>query len=122
MARVHGASLAVPAGTRPATWMGTPFSNSTSSGSSDAARSRFNATKMAVTVGAGGATYVKPLVRVPVPLVVVTTTLTAPAACDGVTAVIVVGLTTTTEFAAVPPSVTVAPARKLVPWVLGRRW
>ena len=45
----------------------------------------------------------------------VTTTLTAPAACAGVVAVIDVLLTTVTPVAAVPPSFTVAPARKPVP-------
>jgi len=48
----------------------------------------------------------------------VTTTLTAPAACAAVLAVIEVLLTTTTFVAAVPPSVTVAPVRKPVPVIV----
>ena len=48
----------------------------------------------------------------------VTTTLTAPAACAAVVAVIVVLLTTVTPVADVPPSLTVAPARKPVPVML----
>ena len=47
--------------------------------------------------------------------VLVTTTFTAPAACAGVVAVIEVLFTTVTPVAAVPPSFTVAPARKPVP-------
>ena len=47
--------------------------------------------------------------------VLVTTTSTAPAACAGVVAVIEVLLATFTPVAAVPPSFTVAPARKPVP-------
>ena len=47
--------------------------------------------------------------------VLVTTTLTAPAACAGVVAVIDVALTTFTLVAAVPPKLTVAPVRKPVP-------
>ena len=45
----------------------------------------------------------------------VTTTLTAPAACAAVVAVIDVPLTTFTPVAAVPPRFTAAPARKPVP-------
>ena len=45
----------------------------------------------------------------------VTTTLTAPAACAGVVAVIDVPPATFTFVAAVPPRVTVAPGRKPVP-------
>ena len=45
----------------------------------------------------------------------VTTTLTAPAVCAGVVAVIDVLPTTLTAVAAVPPRLTVAPARKPVP-------
>ena len=44
-----------------------------------------------------------------------TTTVTVPAACAGVVAVIEVLLTTFTFVAAVPPRVTVAPARNPVP-------
>jgi hypothetical protein len=71
-----------------------------------------------VTVGAG-LPYVNPLVNVPVCVsVLVTTTLTAPAACAGVVAVIDVALTTFTPVAAVPPSFTVAPVRKPVPVIV----
>src|SRR5258705_249091 len=45
----------------------------------------------------------------------VTVTVTTPAACVGVVAVIVVALTTITLVAALPPRLSVAPARKLVP-------
>ena len=45
----------------------------------------------------------------------VTTTFTAPAACAGVIAVMVVALTTTTLVAAVPPNVTAVAPVKLVP-------
>jgi hypothetical protein len=45
----------------------------------------------------------------------VTATVTAPAAWAGVVAVIDVLLTTFTPVAAVPPKLTVAPARKPVP-------
>jgi hypothetical protein len=45
----------------------------------------------------------------------VTTTLTAPAVCAAVVAVIDLLLTTTTPVAAVPPKVTVAPDWKPVP-------
>jgi hypothetical protein len=48
----------------------------------------------------------------------VTATVTAPAACAGVVAVIVVPLTTTTLVAAVPPKVTPAPAAKFVPVIV----
>ena len=48
----------------------------------------------------------------------VTTTLTAPLACAGVTAVIVVLPTTFTFVAAVPPKVTVAPVAKPVPEIV----
>ena len=47
--------------------------------------------------------------------VLVTTTLTAPAAWAGAVAVIVVPFTTVTPVADVPPSFTVAPDRKPVP-------
>jgi hypothetical protein len=70
-----------------------------------------------VTVGAGFAVeYVKALVSVALCIsVFVTTTLTAPAAWAGVVAVIEVLLTIVTPVAAVPPTLTVAPARKPVP-------
>src|SRR5439155_16059131 len=45
----------------------------------------------------------------------VTTTSTAPAACAGVVAVMLVLLTTFTEVAATPPKVTLAPDTKFVP-------
>ena len=59
------------------------------------------------------------MLRVPLWLsVLVTTTLTAPAACAAVFAVIDVLLTTVTPVAAVPPSFTVAPERKPVPVIV----
>ena len=59
------------------------------------------------------------MVRVPDWLsVFVTTTLTAPAACAGVVAVIEVLLTMVTAVAAVPPRVTVAPTRNAVPLIV----
>jgi hypothetical protein len=68
-----------------------------------------------VMVGAG-ATYVKPFARVPLCLFgFVTTTLTAPAACGGVLAVIDVLLTTRTLVAAEVPNFNVAPLTKPVP-------
>ena len=48
----------------------------------------------------------------------VTVTVTAPAACAGVVAVIEVLLTAVTFVAAVPPNVTVAPAAKFVPVIV----
>ena len=48
----------------------------------------------------------------------VTCTLTPPAAWLGVVAVMVVELTTTTDVADEPPSVTVAPAAKPVPRIV----
>ena len=66
--------------------------------------------------GGGGPVKVKPLFNVPVlASVLVTTTLVAPAAWAGVVAAIVVLFTTETPVAEVPPSFTVAPARKPVP-------
>src|ERR1700732_1925167 len=44
-----------------------------------------------------------------------TTTLTVPAACEGVVAVIALAFATATFVPAIPPNVTVAPARKPVP-------
>jgi hypothetical protein len=56
------------------------------------------------------------LAKVPLWLsVFVTTTLTTPAEWAGAVAVIDVPLTTVTPVAAVPPKLTVAPARKPVP-------
>ena len=58
----------------------------------------------------------KPAVRVALWLSgLVTTTLTAPAACAGVVAVRLVLLTKPTPVAAAPPKLTVAPDTKLVP-------
>ena len=48
----------------------------------------------------------------------VTTTLTAPAACAAVVAVIDVLFTTVTPVAAVPPRLTVAPAKNPVPVIV----
>ena len=48
----------------------------------------------------------------------VTTTVTAPPACAGVVAVIDVLPTIFTPVAAVPPKLTVAPARKPVPVIV----
>jgi hypothetical protein len=48
----------------------------------------------------------------------VTTTVTPPAAWEGVVAVIEVLLTTVTLVAAVPPKLTVAPETKLVPVIV----
>src|SRR5829696_7562850 len=63
--------------------------------------------------------YVYPLFSVPFcESVLVTTTLTVPAACAGVVAVIEVELTTVTLVAAVPPKLTVAPDEKLVPVIV----
>ena len=50
--------------------------------------------------------------------VLVTTTFTVPAASAGVVAVIDVLLTTVTPVAAVPPKLTVAPAKKFVPVIV----
>ena len=59
-----------------------------------------------------------PLVRLPLCPLTVTVTVTAPAACAGVVAVIVVLFVTTTFVAAVPPNVTVAPVAKFVPVIV----
>jgi len=48
----------------------------------------------------------------------VTETLTLPAACAGVTAVIEVEFTTLTLVAPAPPMLTVAPAKKLLPEIV----
>src|SRR6266481_1514127 len=65
------------------------------------------------------AAYVKPPASVPLCVsAFVTVTLTAPAACAGVVAVIVVPLTTVTPVAALPPTLTVAPVTKLVPVIV----
>ena len=47
-----------------------------------------------------------------------TVTLTAPAACAGVVAVMLVLLTTFTLVAALPPTLTAAPAAKFVPVIV----
>src|SRR5262249_51802639 len=72
------------------------------------------------TVGAGAAAvYVKPPVKVPFWLsVLVTTTSTEPAACDGVVAEIEVLLLMTTPVAADPPNDTAAPGWKPVPVIV----
>ena len=56
--------------------------------------------------------------RLPLCPLTVTVTVTAPAACAGVVAVIVVPFVTTTFVAAVPPNVTVAPETKFVPVIV----
>jgi hypothetical protein len=72
---------------------------------------------IALTVGA--AMYVKQPAQVPdCASVFVTVTLTEPAACAGVVAVIDAAFTTTTLVAALPPIVTVAPAPKPVPVIV----
>ena len=73
-----------------------------------------------VTVGAGfGFTYVYPLDSVPLCVsLLVTTTFPAPAAWAAVVAVIDVLFTTVTLVAAVPPIVTLAPARNPVPAIV----
>ena len=59
------------------------------------------------------------MVKVPVCVSgLVTTTLTAPAACAGVVAVMEVLLPNVTPVAAVPPKVTVAPDTKFVPVIV----
>jgi len=63
----------------------------------------------------GGVTNVNPFVSVAVPPAAVTLTVALPAVPPGVFAVIVVALTTTTLVAPMPPTVTLAPARKFVP-------
>src|SRR5437870_1636318 len=71
-----------------------------------------------LSVGIAAATYVKPPGSVPEPHTVVTTTSTGPGLFDGVTAVIVVKLTTTTPVAGSPPKDTVAGATKFVPLIV----
>jgi hypothetical protein len=63
--------------------------------------------------------YVYPLFSVPLcPSLLLTTTFTAPAPCAGVVAVMVVLLPTLTPVAAIPPKLTVAPARNPVPVIV----
>ena len=69
-------------------------------------------------VTVGKTAYVNPLAKLPLCPFTVTVTVTAPAACAGVVAVIEVLLTTTTLLAAVPPNVTVAPLAKFVPVIV----
>jgi hypothetical protein len=70
-----------------------------------------------VTVGT--ITYVYPFAKLPLcDPGLVTVTVTAPASPAGVVAVIVVLFTTVTPVAAVPPTVTVAPAVKFVPVIV----
>jgi hypothetical protein len=72
--------------------------------------------KSSDTMTVSGAEYVNPLFSVPLcESVLVTTTLTVPAACAGVVAVMEVELTTVTLVADVPPMLTVAPLEKPVP-------
>ena len=67
----------------------------------------------------GGATYVNPLARLPLPPpAFVTVTVTAPAVPAGVVAVIVVLFTTVTPVAAALPNITVAPVAKFVPVIV----
>jgi hypothetical protein len=61
---------------------------------------------------------VNPLARLALCPLTVTVTVTAPALPAGVVAVMVVLFTTATLVAAVPPSVTVAPAAKFVPAIV----
>src|SRR6185295_3449195 len=74
----------------------------------------------ALTVGAfAGATYVNPLVSVPLCASGLTTvTFAAPAAWAGVVAVIDVVLTTLTAVAAAPPMLTVAPLTNPLPLIV----
>src|SRR5262245_22127634 len=66
-----------------------------------------------------GAMYVNAFASVtPWPSLFVTVTPTAPAVCAGDVAVMVVALTTVTAVAAVPPTLTVAPAMKPVPLIV----
>ena len=70
-------------------------------------------------VMAVGVVYVNPLASVELCRSgLVTSTLTAPAVCAGVVAVIVVGLLTVTFVAAVPPKLTVAPVEKFDPLIV----
>ena len=71
---------------------------------------------IAVTVGAP--TWVKSPVPVPVPPGVVTATSTAPAACAGVVAEMVVGFTIARPVAATPPIVTAVAPVKMVPLIV----
>src|SRR6185437_16382076 len=77
------------------------------------------ATCTKVMVEAEEEVKLKPLVSVPLcPSVLVTTTLTVPAACAGVVAVMEVLLATATFVAATPPNPTVAPLAKLLPVIV----
>jgi hypothetical protein len=70
-----------------------------------------------LTVGAAVATYVNPLVRLPLCLPTVTVTVTAPALPAGVVAKICVALWTV-ALAALLPNSTVAPGAKFVPRIV----
>ena len=72
----------------------------------------------ATLISVGTTTYVYPFTRFPLCPLTVTVTVAAPTLPAGVVAVIVVPFTTTTLPADVPPSVTVAPAAKLVPVIV----
>jgi len=77
--------------------------------------------EIAVTVGTelDPDVYVNPSVRLPLCVSgLVTTTSTVAAACAAVVAVIKVAFTTVTPVAAVPPRLTVAPARNPVPVIV----
>ena len=82
------------------------------------AHTAFTEWQFAPVVTVGVATYVNPLVRLPLWPFSVTVTVTAPAAPAGVVAVIEVLLTTVTFVAAAEPNVTVAPEEKLVPVIV----
>lgn len=70
--------------------------------------------------GSGTLTYVKAEALVAVWPWLVTLTATAPAAWAGVVALMLVALLTVTAVAAVPPTETVEPAKKLVPLMVMR--
>jgi hypothetical protein len=72
--------------------------------------------EIALTVG--GATYVNPLLRLPLCPLSVTVTATEPALPAGVVAVIWFALTTITLVAAVVPKATAAAAAKFVPVIV----
>jgi hypothetical protein len=72
-----------------------------------------------VTVGAAAAVYVNALASVAdCPSLFATTIEAAPIGLGGVVAVMLVALATTTFVAALPPTVTVAPARNCVPVIV----
>ena len=69
-------------------------------------------------VSGSGATYAKTSAFSPAPPLVVTVTVTKPAACGGVFAVISVDETTSTSVAAMPPNSTFAPLSKFSPKII----